>query len=260
MADKLGPNDCQGSYRSNASPKVGRINGVTFTQKAVKYAAINNVAIFEGDIAIGKTKDDGSFIPFEGATVLEGIGISGSQFRWPNKTVPYVLPDDFEGPERVTKAIAHWHAKTKIRFVPRTNETDFVMFINDDGCYSSVGRQGGRQDISLGSGCTTGNAIHEMGHTIGLWHEQSREDRENFITIHLENCTEGMEHNFDQHVTDGDDLGPYDYGSIMHYPRNAFSKNGDPTIVPVDEDAEIGQRIGLSPGDIAAVAQMYPDE
>ena len=28
-----------------------------------------------------------------------------------------------------------------------------------------------------------------------------------------------MEHNFDQHIADGDDLNAYDYGSIMHYPR-----------------------------------------
>ena len=57
--------------------------------------------------------------------------------------------------------------------------------------------------------------------------------------------------------TDGDDVGPYDYGSIMHYPATAFSKNGQPTIV-TKNGATIGQRQGLSPGDIAAVQSMYP--
>jgi hypothetical protein len=81
----------------------------------------------------------------------------------------------------------------------------------------------GQQTISLGAGCTTGSAIHEIGHAVGLWHEQSREDRDLFVTINWQNIEPGKEHNFDQHITDGDDIGTYDYGSIMHYPRTAFS-------------------------------------
>ena len=67
-----------------------------------------------------------------------------------------------------------------------------------------------------------------------------------------------MEHNFDQHITDGDDLGSYDYGSIMHYPSNAFSSNGQPTIVATGGQT-MGQRNGLSEGDVSTVASMYPD-
>jgi hypothetical protein len=67
-----------------------------------------------------------------------------------------------------------------------------------------------------------------------------------------------MLHNFDQHVVDGIDLGTYDYGSIMHYPKDAFSQNGGDTIVPKQEGVQIGQRTGLSAGDIAAVKNLYP--
>ena len=94
---------------------------------------------------------------------------------------------------------------------------------------------------------------------VGLWHEQGREDRDKYVTIRWDNITSGKEYNFTQQIYDGDDVSVYDYGSIMHYPLTAFAIDpSKPTIVPKVETAEsIGQRDGLSAGDIATVEKMY---
>lgn len=194
-----------------------------------------------------------------------GIRISNNNRLWTNGVVPFEInatdfPIGTANRTTVEDAIRHWNDRTAVRLVARNGESDFVTFRAATGaCNSPVGRQSGDQAVhcAVGTGFGLGSVIHEIGHALGLWHEHSREDRDSFITVNTANIQAGQAHNFDRHVADGDDLAAYDYNSIMHYGRAAFSSNGMDTIVPVDASATIGQRTALSGGDILAINMMY---
>lgn len=125
------------------------------------------------------------------------------------------------------------------------------------GCSSYIGKVATINDcqiISLASGCPLYSIVHEFMHAIGIYHEQSRTDRDTYVKINFENIQSGRENNFQiatgSQITPGS---PYDFGSVMHYSAFAFSKNGQPTIVPLVSGVTIGQRTTVSDLDFQTI-------
>ncbi|XP_039470178.1 bone morphogenetic protein 1-like isoform X2 [Oreochromis aureus] len=188
---------------------------------------------------------------------------------WPDGIIPYVISGNFSGSQRAIfrQAMRHWEKHTCVTFTERTTEESYIVFTyRPCGCCSYVGRRGGGpQAISIGKNCDKfGIVVHELGHVIGFWHEHTRPDRDEHVSIIRDNIQQGQEYNFlKMEPGEVDSLGEvYDFGSIMHYARNTFSRGIFlDTILPrYDVNGvrpSIGQRTKLSKGDIAQACKLY---
>ncbi|KAH7731008.1 astacin protease precursor [Aphelenchoides avenae] len=192
-------------------------------------------------------------------------GVASVVKKWPNGRIPYVLSAQYNERERaiLARAFQEYHARTCIRFTPKTAfDRDFLYIGKIDGCYSDVGRAGGRQELSLDDGCLQYDTIiHELMHSVGFYHEHERWDRDQYITILWPNIDREAYDQFGRvDLTESSYYEqPYDYHSIMHYDSMAFSKNGRETLVAKHPGmtAIIGSAVDFSPVDMVKIRKMY---
>uniref|UniRef100_H0V5G2 Meprin A subunit n=1 Tax=Cavia porcellus TaxID=10141 RepID=H0V5G2_CAVPO len=206
--------------------------------------------LFQGDIRLNGAQGRNSII--------------GAEYRWPH-TIPYVLEDSLEINAKgvILNAFERYRLKTCIDFKPWDGEANYISVIKDSGCWSYVGnRRTGRQELSIGASCDRIATVqHEFLHALGFWHEQSRSDRDDYVTIVWDRILTGREHNFniyDDKQSDSLNV-PYDYNSVMHYSKTAFQNGTQPTIVTRISDFEdvIGQRMDFSDYDLLKLNRLY---
>lgn len=285
----------------------------------INYEVVDGYAVYQGDMVLGRA-DEIAAEP-SGSLSTQAVGLKAQRNLWTNAVIPYMFDSGVilhpASVIEITEAIKHVEANTVIRFVPynASKHKKFLRFTlgNDSGaCSSGIGMPTGvdahgnptseAREISLSikidekgnkipTLCGVSTLIHELGHTIGLKHEQARFDRDKHVEIIWGNIkgipsnTDRYKHNFckvneywnksvsgeNKCVSNGTtsytDLGPYDYESIMHYRWNAFSKDGKITVLPkalynnpiagFEQASQMGHSKGLSAGDIAAINRMY---
>ncbi|GMS84365.1 hypothetical protein PENTCL1PPCAC_6540 [Pristionchus entomophagus] len=207
--------------------------------------------LFEGDIRVS---------PFHLRRLIRRQrnrrqAIKGWSNKWPNGIVPYSLHTSINSYKKnaIEEAISFWQRETCIDFIRRTTEGVYLHFVgHDDGCWSTVGRDPAQKEqwISIGNGCEPlGISSHEIAHSLGLFHEQSRYDRDDHVTLISSRVPRSLLYNFAK--ASAREIStynlPYDVGSVMHYSPVEFTNEaGQPSLVA--RDANMQQTMGSLEG------------
>lgn len=137
---------------------------------------------------------------------------------WDGGVVPYdfapdVLSVNRDRAREVMDEIEFWSG---VRFVPRVGDEPFWVTIRNSppgqGNSASVGQRAGGV-VNMRDWDSRGMILHELMHTLGFLHEQSRADRDFYLDMN--DCANA---NSNYNIApDAPMIGPYDFDSVTHY-------------------------------------------
>uniref|UniRef100_A0A0N5A6P2 Zinc metalloproteinase n=1 Tax=Parastrongyloides trichosuri TaxID=131310 RepID=A0A0N5A6P2_PARTI len=245
---------------------------------------MGNPSLFQGDIILTEMQIDHIVNDIEIQARRKGIDISDIEtkkerkrrrkraivtYDYLNWTFPiHYYVDKGVDEKKVDLALAGLEEETCVRFKKNLQPEDDkpgLKYYYGKGCWSFLGKTSDStpQDISIGDECDKNGVIqHETAHALGVYHQQARPDRDNFVSINISNIIPNTERNFiKESVRNASDYGiAYDYGSAMHYRRTDFSMNGDETINSKTHklnEKSMGQVQKLSFNDIKLINYKY---
>lgn len=197
--------------------------------------------------------------------------------RWPSRTLYYRIAGDYseEEADNVRLALKTFNEQTCLQFEEGSAPAGrrYIYYKKSPNmCGTRVGYNplpmlgAGAHDVLLSENCLRKQGIiqHETLHVLGLYHEQSRPDRDEHVVIDYDNIPRKYWSQF-MAMSDSSTTTynvPYDFESVMHYPKNAFAKDpSKPTIRALVDgepvEREMGQVLAPSEGDLIKVRKMY---
>eukprot|EP00419_Tripos_fusus_P038469 CAMPEP_0172787598 /NCGR_PEP_ID=MMETSP1074-20121228/206532_1 /TAXON_ID=2916 /ORGANISM="Ceratium fusus, Strain PA161109" /LENGTH=492 /DNA_ID=CAMNT_0013624621 /DNA_START=262 /DNA_END=1741 /DNA_ORIENTATION=- len=192
----------------------------------------------------------------------------------------YDIDDDRK--EAFRWAAKDWLNKTCLLFREETNPSEpYVTVVKEDleYCWAILGKpRSTPSKVNMGW-CNSlnqrGSIVHELGHVAGMLHEQSRPDASGtvaghgpYLKIHWQNIASDWRSQWapsmGSYVGSADDghgdphvgYSEYDYDSLMHYACEDMDGKKCEKMYP-SKGGSIGQRVGLSQGDVQQILDMY---
>jgi len=171
---------------------------------------------------------------------------------WVGGVVPYVFDTLVTAAQQAAMiaAMKEWENVSPVRFVPRTNQNDYIHIKGDGSNWSNVGKIGGKQGIGIYNWNSRFQMAHELCHALGFMHEHQRPDRDIFVTIAPSKLADPQF----QIKSDAIATSSYDFDSVMHGDSTAITVNGHHNKI---WQSRIGQRDHLSTGDIRGMQVAY---
>ncbi len=210
------------------------------------------------------------------------IGVAYSSSLWPKvagvATVYYVIDSasDPNATPKIQTAISQFNSDFPevIQWVKWTssdgpNYVDINLSASDTSgqCEALEGYEAKPAQPMTGStDCTVGTILHEMGHIVGLWHEQSRTDRTTYVNVQYGNVIKGSWGNFEYLADNSQRLTNfYDYASLMEYPSFSFTSSGNSVIETIPAGMPVNSSEGVpvpafadySAGDKEGIRRLY---
>jgi astacin (peptidase family M12A)/FG-GAP repeat protein len=235
--------------------------------ETLTYVVQDGRAIHEGDIDLG---------PVDQLLLRGGAANLGD--RWEENVAYFRLSSNLTGQvceqqvcrdprDVIRETLEEMSRQLPIKLVEDVDHThdDYILYRYVDlgfegGRSDSIGMAGGERTVYFSNTVVDGHHTqpkmgtlrHETLHALGLWHEQSRFDRDFYVDIDWGCIDPDHDGNYEQH-DESADVGPYDYGSIMHYGPNSFCEKGDDDVCDCDHPI-------MSPKVLGAVIEHTPTQ